>query len=150
MVPEYVRFRHIVRRVGSRKTKRGNLQVRRTCDEDLSPYCRTINAEEKEHRGRLVDVFEAPLRRKDVAADLQLQPLLLSAARACEPQDRVLAGDHGHCKEALHVNMGGILLALEEDPLLKSCVVVCGGAVVSALTGCKSGMLLSLFCRCCR
>ena len=49
---------------------------------------------------------------KDVA-DLQLPELLLSEARAREPQDRVLAGDHCHCKEALNVNIGGILLLLE-------------------------------------
>lgn len=117
--------------------------MRRTCDEDLSPYCRIITIEEKERRGCLIDVFDLALRRKDVA-DLQLPPLLLSEARAREPQKRVLAGDHCHCKEALNVNIGGILNVLEQDPLVKSCVVVAGGAVVSALTGCSSGMLRRL------
>ena len=133
---------HIARRVRPRK-KRRNLQVRRTCDDDLSPYCRIITIEEKERRVCLIDVFDAGLKRKDVA-DLQLPELLLSEARAREPQDRVLAGDHCHCKEALNVSIGGILLALEQDPLVKSRVVVAGGAVLSALTGCSSGTPRSL------
>ena len=51
----------------------------RTCDADLSPYYRIIALEEKERRGCLVNVFEASLKRKDVA-ELQLPPFLLSAA----------------------------------------------------------------------
>ena len=119
--------------------------MRTTCDDDLSPFCKIITIEEKERRVCLGDVFDAGLKRKDVA-DLQFQSLLLSEARAREPQDRVLAGDHCHCKEALNVNMG-VLLALEEDPLVKRRVVVAGGAVLSALTGCCCG-LAPFVCRC--
>ena len=84
-----------------------------------------------------MNLFEAPVKRKDVA-DLQLPPLLLSAmARA--PQDQMFAGNFAHCKEALNVQIGGILLALEQDPIVSACVVVAGGAVLSALTGCSAG-----------
>ena len=55
------------------------------------------------------------------------------------PQDQAFAGDFAHCKEALSVQIGSVLLALEQDPIVSGCVVVAGGAVVSALTGCSSG-----------
>ena len=111
----------------------------RTCEADLCPHCRIITVEERERRGHLIDVFETPLKRKDVE-ELQLEtPLLLPAARAREPQDRVLAGNKSHCHEALDIHMGGILRSLQQDPLVSSCVVVAGGSVVSALTGCSAG-----------
>ena len=40
---------------------------------------------------------------------------------------------------------GGLLLGLLQDPLMSKFVVVAGGAVVSALTGCDSGARLFLF-----
>ena len=111
----------------------------RTVDADLSPYCRIIAHEERTGGGgKLVNLFEVPVRRKDVA-DLQLPPLLLSAARARVSQDQMSAGNFAQCKEALNVQIGGILLALEQDPVVSGCVVVAGGAVVSALTGCSAG-----------
>ena len=113
----------------------------RTCDADLSPSCRLIAVDEAEGNSRLLDVFEASLERKDVA-DLQLPPLLL--ARACDKSraDPVLAGDFNHCKESLNVQTGGLLLGLLQDPVMSKFVVVAGGAVVSALTGCDSGARL--------
>ena len=111
----------------------------RTVDEDLSPHCRIIAHEERTGSGgSLVNLFEASVKRKD-AADLQLSPLLLSKDRARVSQDQMLAGDFAHSKEALNVQLGGILLALEQDPMVAGCVVVAGGAVVSALTGCSAG-----------
>ena len=110
-----------------------------TVDADLSPYCRIIAHEERTGSGgSLVNLFEASLKRKDVA-DLQLPPLLLSATRSRASQDQMFAGGFAHCKEALNVQMGGILLALEQDPTVAGCVVAAGGAVVSALTGCSAG-----------
>jgi len=109
----------------------------RTVEADLCPLCRIITVEERERRGCLIDVFETPLKRKDVE-ELQLDPLLLPATRAREP-DRVLAGNKSHCHELLNVNMGGILRSLEADALVSSCCVVAGGSVVSALTGCSAG-----------
>ena len=43
--------------------------------------------------------------------------------------------------------MGGFLRALEQDPVVSSSVVVAGGSVVSALTGCSAGpnSFLSVF-----
>ena len=110
----------------------------RTVEADLCPHCRIITAEERERRGQLIDVFETPLRRKDVD-ELQLPPLLLSAARARDPPDRMLSGNKAHCHDALNVHMGGILRNLEEDPDVSKCVVIAGGAVAGALTGCPSG-----------
>ena len=116
-----------------------------TCEADLSPYCRIIALEEKERRWCLIDVFQTPLRRKPVE-ELQLPPLLLSAARDRQlPPDGMLAGDHAHCKELLNIQLGGILLPLEQDPLVSSCCCIAGGAVVGALTGCNSGPSLR-FC----
>ena len=110
----------------------------RTVDADLSPHCRIIAHEERTGGGgSLVNLFEVPVKRKD-AADLQLPPLLLSAARARVPQDQMFAGNLAHCKEALNQQIGGILLALEQDVVVSGCVVA-GGAVVSALTGCSAG-----------
>ena len=110
-----------------------------TVEADLCPLCRIIAVEERERRGCLIDVFETPLKRKDVE-ELQLDaPLLLPATRARERQDRVLAGNKSHCHDALNVNMGGILRSLEADPLISSCCVVAGGSIVSALTGCSAG-----------
>ena len=111
----------------------------RTVDADLSPYCRIIAHEERTgDGGALVNLFKVPIKRKDVA-DLQLPPLLLSA-RSRAPQDQMFAGDFAHCKEALNVHIGGILLALEQDPMVAGCAVVAGGAVLSALTGCIAGV----------
>ena len=111
----------------------------RTVDADLSPYCRIMAHEERTGGGgALVNLFKVPIKRKDVA-DLQLPPLLLSA-RSRAPQDQMFAGDFAHCKEALNVHIGGILLALEQDPMVAGCAVVAGGAVLSALTGCIAGV----------
>ena len=106
----------------------------RTCESDLSPSCRRIALDEAEGIVSLVNVFEASLKRKDVA-DLQLPPLLLAQARS----DPVLAGDFPHCKATLNAQMGGVLPRLLEDPLISKYVVVAGGAVVGALTGCAAG-----------
>lgn len=116
-----------------------------TCDADLSPYCRIIALEEKERRGCLIDLFETPLRRKPVE-ELQLPPLLLPAVRTREPQDRMLAGNHAHCKELLNIQLGCILTALEQCPVVSSCCCIAGGAVVGALTGCNSGAPSLCFC----
>ena len=110
----------------------------RTVEADLSPHCRIIAAEERDRRGHLIDVFETPLKRKDVE-ELQLPPLLLAGARARAPQDRVLAGNKSHCHDALNTHMGGMLCALERDPVVCSCVVVAGSSVVAALTGASAG-----------
>ena len=40
---------------------------------------------------------------------------------------------------------GGLLLGLLQDPVMSKFVVVAGGAVVSALTGCDSGARLFVF-----
>ena len=78
-----------------------------TVDADLSPYCRIIAHEERTGSGgSLVNLFEAPLKRNDVA-DLQLPPLLLSATRSRAPQDQMSTGGFAHCKEALRVQVGG-------------------------------------------
>ena len=124
-----------------------------TVDADLSPYCRIIKHEEKSGAGSLVNLFEAPLKRKDVA-ELQLPPLLMSTARACVPENHTFSGNLEECKEALNVLLGGMLPAFEQDPIVAGCVVVAGGAVVSALTGCSSGgstlppLVSVVLCRC--
>ena len=117
-----------------------------TVDADLSPYCKLIASEEAEGSASMMNVFEACLQTKDVV-HLQLPPLLLCQQKA--RTDQVLVGDHRHCKEILNVQMGGILLQMEQDEIIAKHVVVAGGAVVSALTGCSSGApRLALFCLC--
>ena len=106
-----------------------------TVDADLSPYCKLIASEEAEGSASMVNVFEAGLRKKDVA-HLQLPPLLLSAKVR---KDQVVVGDHHHCKDILNVQMGGVLLRLEQEPNISQHVIVAGGAVVGCLTGCSSG-----------
>lgn len=115
----------------------------RTVETDLSPQCQIIAAEERDLRGHLIDVFKTPLNRKDVE-ELQLPPLLLANARARALQDRVLAGNKSHCRDVLNTHMGGILCALERDPVVCSCVVVAGGSVVAALTGASTGLFFLL------
>ena len=61
-----------------------------------------------------MNVFEASLSRKDVSR-LQLPPLLLPPQARSDP---VLAGDFRHCKKNLIVQMGGILLRLQQDPAI--------------------------------
>ena len=107
----------------------------RTVLADLSPMCRRIALDETEGDACLVNVFEASLARKDVS-HLQLPPLLLPPQARSDP---VLAGDLRHCKEHLSVQMGGILLRLQQDPAISKYAVIAGGAVVSALTGCAAG-----------
>ena len=103
-----------------------------TCDADLSPACRRIALDEREMTFEVVNVFDAHLERKD-RAQLQLPPLLL------EPlvrDESVLAGTFYDCKARLNVLCGGLLLALEQDPLIAKNVVVAGGAACAALTSC--------------
>ena len=108
----------------------------RTCEADLSPGCRRIALDEAEGNATLLNVFDAPfLERKDVA-QLQLPPLLLDQARCSDSP--VLAGDFRHCRESLNVLLGCILPRLLEDPMISQHVVIAGGAVVGALTGCTS------------
>jgi hypothetical protein len=104
----------------------------RTCDADLSPACRRIALDEREMAFTVVNVFEAHLERKD-RAQLQLPPLLL------EPlvrEESVLAGTFYDCKARLNVLCGGLLLALERDPLIAKFCVIAGGAACAALTSC--------------
>ena len=104
----------------------------RTCDADLSPACRRIALDEKEMAFTVVDVFKAHLELKD-RAQLQLPPLLL------EPlvrDESVLAGTFYDCKARLNVLCGGLLLALEGDPLISKFCVIAGGAACAALTSC--------------
>ena len=104
----------------------------RTCNADLSPACRRIALDESEMAFQTVNVFEAHLERKD-RAQLQLPPLLL------EPlvrEESVLAGTFYDCKARLNVLCGGLLLALEQDPLIAKNVVIAGGAACAALTSC--------------
>ena len=107
----------------------------KTSEADLSPQCRLIALDEAEGSATLVNVFNAHLELKDIA-QLQLPPLLLAPVRS---DSSVLAGDFSHCKECLNVQMGGILVRLLEDSLISQSVVIAGGAVVGALTGCASG-----------
>ena len=97
--------------------------------------CTRIVLDETEGDACLVNVFEASLARKDVSR-LQLPPLLLAPQDCSDP---FLAGDFRHCKEHLSVQMGGILLRLQQDLAISKCAVVAWGAVVSALTGCAAG-----------
>ena len=121
----------------------------RTCDADLSPACRRIELEERERTFVVANVFQAPLVRKDVA-QLQLPPLMLASQVR---EDPVLFGSFYDCKASLNVQTGGLLLALEQDPLISKFVVIAGGAAVAALTGCDSGtpsLLVFYVCICAR
>ena len=80
----------------------------------------------------VMNVFDAQLARKD-RSQLQLPPLLL------EPpvrEESVLAGTFYDCKARLNVLCGGLLLALESDPLISKFCVIAGGAACAALTSC--------------
>ena len=120
----------------------------RTCDADLCPACRRIALEERERIFVVENVFQAPLVRKDVA-QLQLPPLMLAPQLR---EDPVLFGSFYDCKASLNVQTGGLLLALEQDPLISKFVVIAGGAAAAALTGCDAGApahLVFVVCLCC-
>ena len=107
----------------------------KTCRMDLSPNCRRIALEEAEGGACAVNVFEASLKRKDVS-ELLLPPLLMAPPVSEGP---VLFGNFYDCKAHLNVQTGGLLLALEGDPLIAKFVVIAGGAPLASLVGCESG-----------
>ena len=104
-----------------------------TCPFDLLPSCRLLQFDEAEGNATLLDVFEQHLTRKE-RGSLQL-PLLLDYPR----KDLELAPSLLQCKARLDEITGGLLGEMIGDPAILGAVVVAGGSVTAALTGCAAG-----------
>ena len=103
-----------------------------TCPFDLLPSCRLLQFEEADGNATLLDVFEQHLTRKE-RGSLQL-PLLLDYPR----KDYELAPSLLQCKARLGEITGGLLGEMMGDPVILGAVVVAGGFITAALTGCAA------------